>query len=67
MLEPYDSEHEKMGEKIEDLHEQTARKHFRVVIIRPEEVEMLNLDEPKRLQYVYDDRTGEWTEREVWP
>ncbi|KAL2006274.1 hypothetical protein VTN00DRAFT_9928 [Thermoascus crustaceus] len=47
-----------MGEDVYDLHDPVARKHFRVVVIRPEEVERLDLSQygnPKRWKWVFVD------------
>ncbi|KAL1998333.1 hypothetical protein VTN02DRAFT_6391 [Thermoascus thermophilus] len=47
-----------MGENVHDLHDPVARKHFRVVVIRPEEVERLDLSQygnPKRWKWVFVD------------
>lgn len=65
---PFDEAHEKEGEKVEDLHEPTARSHFRVVVIRPFEVEMadLNPESWNRMRYVFDEKTGEWEQYETW-
>jgi hypothetical protein len=67
---PYDDEHLKLGEEVNDLHDKTARSHFRVVIIRPEEVESIDLSDPKtarRQLYKYDDTSGAWSHEETWP
>lgn len=65
---PFDDKHEKPGEKVGDLDDETARKNFRVMIIRPEEVEMLNLapDNQKRIHYNYQSDSGTWTSYETW-
>lgn len=65
-----DPEHLKLGEKIEDLNDPIARKHFRVVIIKPDEVESVDLSDPsraRRQQYTYKQESGDWTHREAWP
>ena len=67
---PYDDKHLKLGEKVEDLHDATARENFRVVIIRPEEVESVDLSDPKKSRrqvYKYDSQSGDWTHEECWP
>ena len=56
----YDRKHEEMGDKVTDLEEPTARKNFRVVIIRPDEVESVCLTDPdhaRRQQYFFDGKT----------
>lgn len=50
-----------LGQKIDDLHHETARCNFRVVIIKPNEVEQLDLTEPdqaKRWKYTYVGAAG---------
>ncbi|KAK3716198.1 hypothetical protein LTR37_006643 [Vermiconidia calcicola] len=67
---PYDDKNLKLGEKVEDLHAPVARENFRVVIIRPEEVESVDLSDPsksRRQVYKYDSQTGEWSHEECWP
>ena len=47
-----------------------AKKNFRVVVIRPFEVESLDLTDPskaRRWKYTYGDKEGEWTSEELWP
>lgn len=47
-----------------------ARKHFRVVVIRPQEVEQTDLSDPekaRRYLYTYQESTGEWKMQELWP
>lgn len=53
---------------MEDLNDPVARKNFRVIVIKPEEVEQLDLSDPakaRRQQYTYVD--GEWKHEELWP
>ena len=71
----------KLGEKVEndELDDETARKNFRVVVIVPEEVDQVLLDEvPERWLYVYrglqgkaehpeGELVGEWERVELWP
>lgn len=60
----------KLGDKVEDLHDTVARKNFRVVVIKPEEVEQLDISDPTkayRLKYTYVDSSGEWEKEECWP
>lgn len=58
-----------MGEKITGLDEPTARKNFRVVIIKPEHVEMLDLkpDSARREKYDYNEKSGSWNTTTTWP
>ena len=61
-----------------DLNDEIARKNFRVVIIRPDEVEQLDLTDPekaRRWKYTYIGNgesqdvgiLGEWKKEELWP
>jgi len=63
------------------LHHEVARRNFRVVIIKPNEVEQLDLTEPdkaRRWKYTYvgteggqtgqrGETVGEWKKEELWP
>jgi len=67
--QPYD-EKLKVGEKVEDLEDATARKNFRVVVIKPEEVESVDLSDPakaRRQLYKYNADSGTWSHQELWP
>lgn len=60
-----------LGQKVENLHDPTARRNFRVVVIRIEEVDRLDLNDPaeaKRWRTTLD-HTGhqQWEEVELWP
>ncbi|RAH81268.1 hypothetical protein BO86DRAFT_389731 [Aspergillus japonicus CBS 114.51] len=62
----------KIGQKVEDLKDPVARRNFRVVVIKPEEVEMLDLSKApdavrKRWTVVRDGDTEKWEEVELWP
>ncbi|KAF3384655.1 hypothetical protein F1880_002755 [Penicillium rolfsii] len=67
----------KLGQKVTDLHDQVARKNFRVVLILPEEVEQLDLsdlDDVRRQKWTLtmgeddeDGPHGHWEEVELWP
>jgi hypothetical protein len=72
----------KLGQKLYDLYDPVARSNFRVVVIRPEEVERLDLSVPERVKWtlVDSDETGlmqvseaggagtaAWKEVELWP
>ena len=55
-----------------DLHDPVARANFRVVIIRPEEVELLDLTDQengKRWNWTLIDGNdgSRWNETELWP
>ena len=70
-----DAEH-KLGQKVTDLEDPIARENFRVVIIKPDEVEAVDLSDPataRRKLWSFVDkeangqRVGEWKEEELWP
>ena len=67
--QPYNDKDEKMGEKVTDLYDPVARENFRVVIIKPEEVEMLDLkpETMHRDKYKYDASSDTWSHTETWP
>lgn len=70
MDQPFDDKHLSQGQQIKDNHDETARKNFRVVIIRPDEVESIDLSDPsksRRQVYKYDSQSGEWSHQECWP
>jgi hypothetical protein len=72
---------EGVGQRLDDLEDEVARKNFRVVVIVPDEVDQVDLSDelrPRRWLYVYrgvegDSRlpggevVGEWEKVEVWP
>ena len=58
-----------LGQKVTDLHDEIARRNFRVVIIVPDEVDQVDLsdaDRARRWQFTYDG-LGAWKEEELWP
>lgn len=58
-----------VGLKLEDLDDPIARQNFRVVVIRPSEVEATDLSNPKlarRHRYTYE-INGNWSLQELWP
>ncbi|KAJ5606999.1 hypothetical protein N7537_003618 [Penicillium hordei] len=62
----------KLGQKVLDLHDSVARANFRVVVIRPEEVERLDLtdqEDAKRWNWTLIDGNDVswWNEVELWP
>ncbi|KAI4856141.1 hypothetical protein E4T45_02407, partial [Aureobasidium sp. EXF-8846] len=66
--EPYDEKNLALGTKVEDLEDPVARKNFRVVVIKPEEVEQLDLSDPtkaRRQVYIYQ-ADGTWKQEERW-
>lgn len=70
-----------LGQQVSDLHDVVARKNFRVVIIKPEEVEQIDLSVPdraRRWKFTYvgpnggqaeqgADVVGKWQKIELWP
>lgn len=61
-----------LGQVVEDLKDEIARKNFRVLVIVPEEVDRVDLSDPERgRRWNYRlDRAGngaEWSEAELWP
>lgn len=66
-----DKEHQ-LGQKVENLDDKIARSNFRVVIIKPDEVESVDLSDPNnahRIQYTFKVENGEgkWIEEKQWP
>ncbi|KAF4618999.1 hypothetical protein G7Y89_g14850 [Cudoniella acicularis] len=71
----------RLGQKVTDLHDEVARRNFRVIIIRPNEVEQVDLSEPdkaRRWLFTYvgpvggysgqqGEDVGEWKKEELWP
>lgn len=71
----------KLGQKVMDLNDEVARKNFRVIIIKPEIVEQVDLSKPeeaRRWKFTYvgssgmkseqgGDDIGEWKKEELWP
>ncbi|KIE01008.1 zn 2cys6 transcription factor, partial [Metarhizium majus ARSEF 297] len=61
-----------LGQVVEDLEDEVARKNFRVLVIVPEEVDRVDLSNPERGQrwnYTLERRghAAEWKETELWP
>lgn len=68
--QPYDEKKLHIGEKVEDLEDPVARENFRVVVIKPEEVESVELSDPKKARrqvYKFDTKTQKWSHEECWP
>ena len=71
-----DQDHQ-LGQKVTDLNDPIARANFRVVIIKPDEVEQLDLSDPakaRRFKYTFisksgpnNETVGEWEKEELWP
>lgn len=58
--------------QVKSLDDETARSNFRVVVIKPDEVEMLDLSSPdpsesRRFVYTFDEASGSWRNEECWP
>jgi pyridoxamine 5'-phosphate oxidase len=67
---PFDEEKLALGKKVESLDDEVARENFRVVVIRPDFVEQVDLRDAKtarRYVYTYDERSGDWKCEEQWP
>ncbi|KAF7192737.1 hypothetical protein HII31_05918 [Pseudocercospora fuligena] len=67
---PFDDKKLKLGEKVEDLEHPVARENFRVVVIRPDEVESVDLSDPKKSRrqvYKFNANDGSWSHEECWP
>ena len=57
-----------LGQEVEDLHDSISRSNFRVVVIVPEEVDRVDLTNPKRgRRWNYRLVSGTWKETELWP
>jgi len=68
--EPYNDKELALGTKVEDLHDPVARHNFRVVVIKPEEVEQLDLSDPakaRRHRYTFVQDSADWKVEELWP
>ncbi|KAL4889407.1 pyridoxamine 5'-phosphate oxidase-domain-containing protein [Aspergillus ambiguus] len=64
----------RIGQKVEDLHDPVARGNFRVVVVRPVQVERLDLSDlqdVRRMQWTFvegdDNGHGCWEKVELWP
>jgi len=64
---PYNDKEEKMGEKLEGFDDAVARKNFRVVVIRPDVVEMLDLNPESAHREIYTFENNDWKSVETWP
>lgn len=69
---PKEEQNRELGHKVTDLHDPISRSNFRVVVIRPDEVEQLELSDPataRRWKYTFevDDGKGSWRTEELWP
>jgi hypothetical protein len=69
---PEDDPNQGLGQEVTDLHDPLARSNFRVVVIKPDEVEQLDLSDPataRRWKYTFvaDEGKGGWRVEELWP
>jgi hypothetical protein len=59
------------GEEVTDLHDPVARKNFRVVVIRPEEIDQVDLSDYRKGQRwkwtLSNNVDGQWRKIELWP
>lgn len=67
-----EEQNQELGQKVTDLHDPTSRSNFRVVIIKPDAVELLDLSDPataRRWKYTFEveDGKGSWRTEELWP
>jgi len=66
-----------LGQQVTDLNDPIARQNFRVVIIKPEVVEQLDLSDlsqARRWKFTFvggkgqtEETIGEWKKEELWP
>ena len=62
-----------LGQKVEDLDDEIARRHFRVLVIIPEQVDQVDLSDPERgRRWRHDlvedgNKARVWTTTELWP
>ncbi|KAI3582579.1 hypothetical protein IWW34DRAFT_786084 [Fusarium oxysporum f. sp. albedinis] len=57
-----------LGQKVEDLDDEIARRNFRVVVIVPEEVDQVDLSDPEDgRRWNYQLKDGSWEKTELWP
>lgn len=57
---------------VKTLDDEVARSNFRVVVIKPDEVEKLDLSssdpsESRRFIYTFNKDSGSWDKEECWP
>lgn len=61
-----------LGQTVEDLGDEIARKNFRVVVLAPDEVDRVDLSDSKRARrwryrYVEGEEEQSWETTELWP
>ena len=79
---PVDDDRLGPGQEVEDLHDEVARHHFRLAVIVPDQVDRVDLSDPRRgRRWVYTriggpgnepsrpggQVEGGWEKVEVWP
>jgi hypothetical protein len=60
----------KLNQKGDDLQDPVARGNFRVAVIRPEEVERLDLSDlqnVRRVKWTFVPADNKWVETDLWP
>ena len=61
-----------MGQKVEDVEDEVARRNFRVIIVVPEEVDQVDLTDPERARrwnysLAEEEGVASWKVTELWP
>lgn len=59
-----------LGQKVDDVEDEVARRNFRVVVIVPDEVDQVLLTQPGRrwnYKHVGTENVGSWKITELWP
>jgi pyridoxamine 5'-phosphate oxidase len=81
LSEPLKREEWRLGQTVDDLEDEVARENFRVVVVKPLEVEQVDLSDPsrcRRWRWTFvgspssneaggDRILGEWSVEELWP
>ncbi|KAG5913526.1 hypothetical protein E4U42_001080 [Claviceps africana] len=58
----------RLGQKVQDVHDDIARQNFRVLVIVPDEVDRVDLaDAEGGRRWNYTLERGSWRETELWP
>ena len=66
-----DPDHQ-LGQKVDDLDDEIARSNFRVVIVKPDEVEQTDISDPAKARrwkytFIVQGNEGKWDCEELWP
>ena len=70
MEESYDKKNLGFGHDIDTLDDEVTRLNYRAVVIKPDYVEQIDLEDSKhayRYTYTYDENSGDWHYEERWP